>query len=93
MTVLIELSPEEERRLRERAARLGQDLNGYLRRLIREDLEAGAPVEPRTFAEILAPVREDFRSSGMTEAELDTLLGEALSESRAAKKRGPNGLR
>jgi len=43
-----------------------------------------------SFAEILAPVHEDFRKSGMTESELETLLEEALSESRKGR-RGESG--
>src|SRR3954447_2262532 len=58
MTVTLTLSPDEERRLTERAALVGQDLPGYLRRLIREDLEAERPAKSQTFAEALAPVHE-----------------------------------
>ena len=90
MTVTIDLSPEEERRLQERAAQFGQDLTAYLRRLIQEDLEAASPAKGRTFAAILAPVHEDFRKSGMTDGELDTLLEEALRESRAERRQGKN---
>jgi hypothetical protein len=86
MTITIELSPEDERRLEERAAQLGQDMAGYLRRLIEDDLEAARPAGSRAFAEILAPVHEDFRASGMTEGELDALLDEALRESRAERR-------
>ena len=43
-----------------------------------------------TFAEILAPVHEDFRKSGMTESELDGLLEESLRESRAERDQGKN---
>ena len=93
MTVIIDLSPDEERRLRERAAQLGQDLAVYLQRLIREDLEATPAPRGRTFAEILGPVHQDFRESGMTEGELDMLLEEAIRESRIEKHRGTNELR
>ena len=40
---------------------------------------------------ILAPVHEDFRKSGMTEAELDTLLTEERSEARAERPPDPAG--
>ena len=88
MTVTIDLSPDEERQLHERASRLGQDLIGYLHQLIRADLEAAPRSRGRTFAEILAPVHEDFRKSGMTEDELDALLKAALDASRATSQRG-----
>jgi hypothetical protein len=93
MTVTIDLSPDEERRLHERAAQLGQDLTSYLHRLIQEDLEAVQPARGRTFAEVLAPIHEDFRKSGMNEEELDTLLEEALGESRAESNQGKNKIR
>ena len=34
----------------------------------------------KTLAEILAPIHEDFRKSGLTEAELDALLEECREE-------------
>ena len=88
MTVTIDLTPDEERQLRERAARLDQDLAGYLRRIVRQDLHGDSPAGKRSFGEILAPIHQDFRESGMTEGELDALLEEALGESRAERRRG-----
>jgi hypothetical protein len=90
MTVPSDGSPEEERPLQERAARHGQDRAASLRRLLREDRDAAAPPRARTFAEILAPVPEDFRHGGRTEGELDTFLEEALGEARAERHRGKN---
>ena len=93
MTVTIDLFPEEERRLQERAARHGQDLTAYLRRIIREDLDAPTSGGEGTFAEVFAPIHEDFRKGGMTESELDALLEEAIDESRAGRRRGKTGSR
>src|SRR3712207_4273962 len=85
MTITIHLSPEEERKLAEQAAQNGQDPTSYVHRLIAEALEvepsaANGPSvsqEARpTLAEILAPVHEDFRRSGMTEEGLDALVEE-----------------
>jgi hypothetical protein len=42
MTVTLNLSPETERRLREKAAGSGQTLEGYLERLLERDAEAPA---------------------------------------------------
>ena len=61
-------TPDEERRLREHAARRGQG-------------------QTADFAGALAPVHEDFRRSGLSEDELDTLLEGALGESRAERRR------
>jgi hypothetical protein len=42
--------------------------------LVREAVEEKLRTALPPFAEVLAPVHEDFRRSGMTGAELDTLL-------------------
>ena len=57
---------------------------------IEADLEFERP--GRTIAEILAPVHEDFRRSGMGEDELDALLEGAINESKAERKRETGGL-
>ena len=89
MPITINLSPEEERKLAERAAQSGQDPTSYVHRLITDALEVEAPAENGTgdsqetrptLAEILAPVHEDFRKSGMTEDDLDALVEEVREE-------------
>ena len=65
------ISPEVLSALTERAQRHGKTPAVYVRELIEADLLATRP-----FSEILAPVREDFRQSGMTEDELDALVEE-----------------
>jgi hypothetical protein len=75
MTLTIELHPEQEARLRERAARSGLAPADYARGVIERDLE-----RPPAIAEVMAPVREDFSQSGMTEAELDALIDEARDD-------------
>jgi hypothetical protein len=61
MTLDIQLSARAEKRLRERAKASGLDLAEYVRKIVEE--EATQP----TLDEILAPVRDDFARSGMTE--------------------------
>jgi hypothetical protein len=85
MTITISLTPEEERQLAERAARDGQDLTTFVHRLIERELGAslplsGTPPSGQTFAEILAPIHEDFLQSGMTEEELDVLVEEVRED-------------
>ena len=75
MTITITLAHEDERRLAERAAAAGKDLPTYLDGLIKKDLSA-----PTTFAELLAPLHEDFRQSGMTEDELNDLIEESRDD-------------
>jgi hypothetical protein len=50
----------------------GKSAEEYLRTLIEAEL-----LSQQTFAEILAPIREGFRKSGMTEEQLDALFEEA----------------
>lgn len=75
MTITISLSPEAEKKLFERAARSGQDVAGYIHRLIEKDIQA-----PASLDDVLAPIRRQFEESGMTEEELDTLVEEAREE-------------
>lgn len=57
--------------LSERAREKGKTPEVYVRELIEADLLASHP-----FAEILAPIREDFRKSAMTEDEFDGVIDE-----------------
>lgn len=57
--------------LSERAQQHGKTLADYVRELIEADILASRP-----FGEILAPIREDFRRSGMTEDEFDAFIEE-----------------
>ena len=83
VTVKLSLTPEEERRLFARATKKGQDVANYLRILVEEDLK-----RPPAFSEILAPIHEEFRQSGMTEDELSALIEEAREEVWQEKQRG-----
>ncbi len=83
MTITLRLSPDEEKRLLERATESGQDVTSYVRQLIQCDIS-----KPVSLSEILAPVREDFRRSGMTEDELSSLIEEARDEVWQEKQRG-----
>lgn len=50
--------------------------------------EEASNSEPASLGEILAPVREDFHRSGMTEDELAPLIEEARDEVWREKQRG-----
>lgn len=50
----------------------GKSADEYLRTLIEAEL-----LSQQTFAEIIAPIREGFRKSGMTEEQLDALFEQA----------------
>ena len=84
MSITISLPPETETVLRQRAAQAGQSVQQYVQELVEEALRANglqstppnppqaapAAADMKTLREILAPIHEDFRRSGMTEEEL-----------------------
>ncbi len=61
--------------LQKKAGEIGQTTANYLRNLIEAELLA-----PQSFDEILAPMRQGFTESGMSDAELDSLFEEAREE-------------
>ena len=86
MTLTIDLSPETEKKLLARSPETGKDIATLVREAVEEKLRT--PVS--TFAEILAPVHEDYRKSGMTEGELESLLQGTLDAARK-ERRQPQG--
>jgi hypothetical protein len=74
MTITIDLRPDQERRLAERAARAGQDLTAYVHHLIDRDIDT------ESLDVILAPVRRDFEESGMTDDDLAALIEEVRED-------------
>lgn len=83
VTVKLSLTPEEEQMLLWCVTEKGQDVAGYLHTLVEEDLR-----RPPALSEILAPIHEEFRQSGMTEDELSALIDEAREEVWQEKQRG-----
>ena len=85
MTLTIELKPEMEAKLKNRAVALGFEVDDYVENLIEKELD-----KPKTLDEIFAPVRREFEESGMTEDELDDLIYQARREVYAEKKAREN---
>jgi len=75
MTVVLELKPEIEAALQKKARDNGFEVNVYLEKLIEKDID-----RTKTIDEILAPVRQEFEESGMTEDELDEFIEEIRGE-------------
>jgi len=73
-TLTISLPPNVSSALAERARRSGRDATEYVEDLVERDV-----CRP-SLDELLAPVREDFARSGMTEDELDELVDEIREE-------------
>ena len=68
MTITIRVSPDVGARLQEKARSQGQDVVEYVEVMVAE--QARQP----TLDELLAPVRQEFAESGMTEDELDEFM-------------------
>ncbi len=77
MTLQIDLSPELEARLRQRAAAAGKHPEEFVLQAVEEKLQA-----PRSFRDIFAPLHEAFSRGTMTEEETDRLLEGALAQIR-----------
>jgi hypothetical protein len=82
MSITITLPPSTEARLWAEATATGKDVDT----VIAEAVEARLSLARFGLRDILAPVHEDFRTNGMTEAELETLLQEVIGESRKERK-------
>lgn len=97
--VILDIPPEVERTLRERAARNGQTLEVYLQQIAEREARDGghAPVAPPTSSphseasldQILAPFRQSFEESGMTDDELAILVEEVREEIWQEKQQAP----
>jgi hypothetical protein len=85
MTLTIELKPEMEAKLKNRAVALGFEVDDFVENLIEKELD-----KPKTLDEIFAPVRQEFKEQGMTEDELDELIYQARREVYAEKKARKN---
>lgn len=81
MTVTVQLPPELELRLHERAAASGLDVPDFLKFLIEKEVGS----KP-TLDEILAPFRREVAQSGMTDEQVASLFEDALREVRAERK-------
>lgn len=89
MTVTLNLAPETERRLKEKAARTGLTLEAYLQQLAeREALDgAGAPEDIArhsglSFEQMTVPLARAVDAAGMDDEEVAAFLDDVLKEVR-----------
>jgi len=81
MTIQIDLSPDLEAKLRAQAAARGKDLCSFAQEVLEKTAHGG-----ETLGEILGPIRRDIEQSGMSDAELDSLIEQAIEGSRRDRK-------
>jgi predicted transcriptional regulator len=86
MTITITLSPDQEQKLEELARQRGKDPSAYLRDMVAAYLEVAGSSGDKTFEEILRPIWEEWRQSGMTEVEVDELFEQELQEVRSQRR-------
>jgi hypothetical protein len=82
MPITVDLPAETEQKLREQAARAGQDMAVLARKLLERAIDTNPSLD-----EILAPFRRQVAESGITDDELTALFEEARSEAWRAKER------
>jgi Arc/MetJ-type ribon-helix-helix transcriptional regulator len=79
--IQFELPEDLKAKAEARAAETGHpSVQEYLQSLIEADAD-----QP-TLREILAPVHQEFLDSGMSETDLERILGDALAESRRERR-------
>lgn len=79
-SVTIAMLPDTERKLRQKAVPVGLTLESYLGQLAENEASNGIPERKATFDEIVAPVRNAFQESGMTDNDITDLIQEAREE-------------
>ena len=93
MSVVVQLRPETERRLLERAAWHGINLADFLQLLAERECDNGVPGEvgrpAPTFEETTAPFAKAVEASGMTEEELGDFFSGVVKDLRAARRTQP----
>jgi hypothetical protein len=86
MTISITLTPDQERTLAELARQRGKDPSTYVHEVVAAYLKVAGPKGDKTFEEILSPIWEGWRQSGMTEGQVDELFEQELQEVRRERR-------
>jgi hypothetical protein len=74
MSILITLTPEEERKLAELARARGKDPAAHAHDVVTAYLNGADPRATKSSEEILAPIWEGWRQSGMADDDIDDLV-------------------
>jgi hypothetical protein len=95
MTISVTLTPDQERKLEALARQNGKDPSAFVSDMVTVYLNGVGSTGEKMFAEILAPIWEGWRQSGMTEDEIDDLFAQELQEVRWERRqqKGPSTAR
>ncbi len=94
MTITIDLPPDIEASVKTQAAKDGLPLEDYVTSLVQEGTQRRDRIDllaEKSFDEILAPIRRNFKDSGMSDEELDGLFTHARKEASRARKERARG--
>jgi len=78
MNITVTISPEAQSKLEKRAAVFGQDLKTFVRNLLEKEAAC-------SLIEAAEPIYRQTEKNGMSESELENLVGETLAEVRREK--------
>jgi predicted transcriptional regulator len=87
VSITISLTPEEERKLAELARARGKDPAAHAHDVVAAYLNGVDREGARSFEEVLAPIWEGWRRSGLSDGEVDDLFGRELQEARSERRR------
>ena len=86
MTINLNLTPDQERKLEELARQSGKDPSAYINEVVTVYLNGAGTKGAESFGEILAPIWDGWRQSGMTEDQIDELFGRELQQVRQERR-------
>jgi hypothetical protein len=92
MTLTLQLPPEIEKKLLERAVQVGQSMEGLALKFIEEALGINGGSDTshvgKRFDDLLAPVRQGWEESGLSDDQVDQLFEDTLQKVRTEKRKG-----
>lgn len=78
MSITVTISPEAQSRLEKRASIFGQDLKTFVRNLLEKEASQSLSI-------VAAPIYRQTAENNLSEAEIEDLIDETLSEVRREK--------
>jgi hypothetical protein len=88
MSISITLTPAEERKLAELARANGKDPASYAHDVVSAYLKVADKTGTKTFEEVVSPIWEAWRQSGMKDSEVDDLFEQELRAVRSERRAG-----